>query len=141
MRLSRRQFAALAFAGPFLAARDGRGVAGWRSGPPMPTPRSELTGAVLGGRIYAVGGIAQLGITPAMQVFDSARGKWQRLASVPQGRHHAAMAAVGVRLILTGGFDSLPFGAGDAVNETWIYDPGRDSWAAGPPMPGRRADE
>jgi len=139
MRLSRRQFAALAFAGPFLATREGNGAEGWRSGPPMPTPRSELTGAALGGRIYAAGGIAQLGITPALQAFDPARAEWQRLASVPQGRHHGAMAALGGRLILTGGFDNLPFGAEDAVGETWIYNPIRDAWAAGPPMPGRRA--
>lgn len=139
MRLSRRQFAALALAGPFLTARDGRGAAGWRSGPPMLTARSELAGAALDGRIYAVGGIAQLGITPAMQVFDPARSEWQRLASVPEGRHHSSMAALSGRLILTGGFDSLPFGAEDTVDETWIYGPIRDAWAAGPPMPGRRA--
>jgi N-acetylneuraminic acid mutarotase len=139
MRLSRRQFAALALAAPFLATRHSKGAGGWRSGPPMPTPRSELTGAALDGRIYAAGGVAQLGITPAMQVFDPAAGEWRRLSSVPQGRHHAAMAALGGRLVLTGGFDSLPFGAGDAVDETWIYDPGKDSWNAGLAMPGRRA--
>src|SRR5262245_22471739 len=139
MRLSRRRLAmaALAVAAPFLATRRGR-AEGWRSGPPMPTARSELTGAAVDGRIYAVGGIAQLGITPALQVFDPAASEWSRLASAPQGRHHAAMAALGGRLILTGGFDNLPFGADDAADETWIYDPGQDSWRSGPPMPGRR---
>jgi N-acetylneuraminic acid mutarotase len=139
MRLSRRQFAALALAAPFLATHNSKGAGGWRSGPPMPTARSELTGATLGGRIYAADGVAQLGITPAMQLFDPAAGEWRPLSSVPQGRHHAAMAALGGRLILTGGFDNLPFGAGDAVDETWIYHPDKDSWRLGPAMPGRRA--
>jgi N-acetylneuraminic acid mutarotase len=139
MRLSRRQFVALGLSTPFLATRHSDGAEGWRSGPPVPTARSELTGAALGGRVYAVGGIAQLGITPALQTFDPAGGEWRRLSSVPQGRHHAAMVALDGRLILTGGFDNLPFGPGDAVGETWIYDPDRDSWTSGPPMPGRRA--
>ena len=139
MRLSRRQFAALALCGPFLASRETRGESSWRQGPPMPTPRSELTGAVLDGRVYAAGGIAQLGITPALQVFDPARDEWRRLPAVPQARHHAAMAELGGRLFLTGGFSRLPFGDDDAVGETWIYDPADDVWEAGPAMPGRRA--
>src|SRR5262245_5431284 len=138
MRLSRRQFALAALSMPFIAARQSSAAGGWHSGPPMPTARSELTGAALDGRVYAVGGIAQLGITPAMQLFDPAAGEWRRIPSAPQGRHHAAMAALDGRLILTGGFDNLPFGAHDAVDETWIYDPDTDGWRSGPPMPGRR---
>jgi N-acetylneuraminic acid mutarotase len=139
MRLSRRQFAVLALSVPYFASRADAGAGAWRAGPAMPTARSELSGTALAGRIYAVGGIAQLGITTALQVFDPAANEWRRLAPVPQGRHHAAMAALGGRLVVTGGYARLPFGETDAVDETWIYDPGRDSWMAGPPMPGRRA--
>jgi N-acetylneuraminic acid mutarotase len=126
--------AALVIAGAALA-----GEAGWQAATPMPLARSELAAAVLDGRLYAAGGIAQLGATHAFQVYDPADDSWRSLAPLPEPRHHFGMAALDGRIYVSGGFPTLPFFGSDARSQLWVYDPAKDHWQSAAAMPLRRA--
>ena len=99
--------------GPGHPAAEG----GWTAAAPMPLARSELNAAVADGRLYVAGGIAQLGATPALQVYDPASDSWRSLAPMPEPRHHFGMAALEGRLYVSGGYRDLPFGADTARAE------------------------
>jgi N-acetylneuraminic acid mutarotase len=105
----------------------------------MPLPRSELNAAVAGDRLYVAGGIAQLGATPAFQVYDPAGNSWRSLAQMPEPRHHFGMAALDGRIYVSGGYGDLPFGADTARAEVWAYDVEADRWSAMADLPAPRA--
>ena len=125
--------AALLATGPHASAAGDA----WSPGAPMPTARSEIALAVLDGRIYVAGGLAQFGTTAAFQVYDPAADRWQKLTSLPERRHHAGLAALGGRVYLTGGYRDLSFS--DPGRQTWAYDPAADRWHQVADMPGPRA--
>ncbi len=103
----------------------------------MPKARSEVAVAVLEGRIYVAGGLAQLGPTAAFEVYDSAADSWRELAPLPEALHHAGLAALDGRIYLTGGYDSMSFTPDSA--RAWVYDPKTDAWSRIADMPGPRA--
>jgi len=110
---------------------------GWTAGAPMPTARSEIAAAELGGRIYVAGGLAQFGTTDAFEVYDPASNSWKELAPLPEGRHHLALTALGDKLYLTGGYADLSFSPNRKTG--WAYDPKKNEWQPIADMPGPRA--
>ena len=54
----------------------------------MPSARSELTSAVLDGRIYVAGGIAQLGASTDFAVYDPQADVWAELPPLPESALH-----------------------------------------------------
>jgi N-acetylneuraminic acid mutarotase len=112
---------------------------GWTVAAPMPLARSELSAAVAGNRLYAAGGIAQLGATPAFQVYDPADDSWRSLAQMPEPRHHFGMTALDGRIYVSGGYRDLPFGADTARAEVWAYDLEADRWSEMADLPAPRA--
>lgn len=111
----------------------------WTTAAPMPLARSELNAVAVDGRLYVAGGIAQLGTSPAFQVYDPIADGWRSLAPLPQPRHHFGLAALDGRIYLAGGFDTLPFGADQARRETWIYDIAANAWSRAADLPAGRA--
>ncbi len=84
----------------------------WALKAPMPTPRSGVAYAVIGDKIYVAGGEAQ---TPeyfaafrALEVYDPATNRWEKLPSMPIPRHGIAGAALGNRFHLVGGYAQSP---------------------------------
>src|SRR5262245_42689773 len=63
----------------------------WTQGPAMPSSRTEVAVAEVGGKIYVVGGF---GGERELEIYDQAADRWSRGASFPREVHHAA--AVGV---------------------------------------------
>jgi N-acetylneuraminic acid mutarotase len=112
---------------------------GWTTAAPMPLARSELNAAVADGRLYVAGGIAQLGATPALQVYDPASDSWRSLTQMPEPRHHFGMAGLDGQLYVSGGYRDLPFGADTARDEVWAYDAGADKWTRIANLPAPRA--
>ena len=90
-------------------------------------------------RLYAAGGIAQLGATPAFQVYDPAGDSWRSLAPMPEPRHHFGMAALDGRIYVSGGYRDLPFGADTARAEVWAYHIEADRWSEMADLPAPRA--
>lgn len=99
----------------------------------MPTPRSEMSAAVLDGRIYVPGG---LGGMRAFEVFDPDANTWQSLARLPNARHHLMTAAHSGCMYVFGGAGERWRAAATAT--AWAHDPTVDRWHSAADMPGVR---
>jgi non-specific serine/threonine protein kinase len=75
----------------------------WRALPPVPEARGGTGAAVLGGRIFSVGGEAPQGTIPSVYAYRIASGRWEQLPDLPTPRHGLAVAAVGMRLYAIAG--------------------------------------
>lgn len=120
----------------------------WSQARPMLTHRSEHGAAVLGGKIYVVGGFAGpdrnfTGVSREVEVYDPAADAWTRVAPIPDALHHAGVAASDSLLYVTGGYltteDPRAPSAWIEVNTTWVYDPRADRWSRAADMPRPRA--
>lgn len=71
----------------------------WTAGQDMPTPRSHLSLATLGGKLYALGGIERswLGdrVSRANEEYDPAADLWQRRASMPDRLYDCGAGGAG----------------------------------------------
>lgn len=113
----------------------------WETARPAPMARNSAAGAVLDGKLFVAGGrTVDGGGTGRLDRYDPARDRWDTLAPIPAspatGRQVGgglAMAEAGGRLIAFGG-EWFEGRGGGVFAETWIYDPARDAWTAGPAM-------
>ena len=103
----------------------------------MPTARSELSSAVLEGRIYVGGGIAQLGTTTAFEAYDPLADAWEELPPLAEDLHHLAAAATAGRVYITGGYADIAFS--EKSPRAWVYDSGPRQWTRVADMPAPRA--
>jgi N-acetylneuraminic acid mutarotase len=103
----------------------------WIVDAPMPNPRNHLGYALMGGKIYAIGGQHRLNETTGndaeVDAFDVVTGVWTRVADLPQPRshtHNSTFVMGGNRLVIAGGSgpqraaltDLLEY---DAINNRW----------------------
>lgn len=80
------------------ALRRGR----WRALPRPPEPRAAAAAAVVGSKLYVVGGVGPNGLARRMLVFDLVRGRWST-APGPEPREHLAATAVAGMVVAVGG--------------------------------------
>lgn len=127
-------------------AQEPGDIGRWSSGPPAPTKRTEVTAAALRGKIYLIGGFEEpsltnipgLTISGRVEVYDPAAGRWNSIAPLPVGLHHAGAAVIGDRLYVAGGFTRSFLSVWHPVSTLYVYDPDQDSWSEGPSMPTAR---
>jgi hypothetical protein len=109
----------------------------WVAKSAMPAPRHHFATAVLGGRIFVIGGDdPAAGVIPApavarVDVYDPATDTWSTGPALPVERMDAVAAEVGGRIYLAGGrglYDPM-------VATLFVYDPTADVWSAGAAMP------
>jgi N-acetylneuraminic acid mutarotase len=105
----------------------------WTSGAPMPTPRTEVTAAVLEDEIYVMGGFDEFGqVTDIVEVYNIANNTWSRAAApLPEPLHHTAAASYNGKIYVVGGY-TAPW---SPTNRVFIYDPIQNNWHEGNPMP------
>lgn len=121
-----------------LVRIDGR----WETARPAPTARNSAAAAVLDGAIWVAGGrTVSGGGTGRLDRYDPAADRWDALAPIPRSYAQnnqvgggLAMAEAGGRLVAFGGEWFARGGGGGVFAETWLYDPARDLWEAGPAM-------
>lgn len=113
----------------------------WTSLAPMPTPRAGLAAAVVGNRLFAIGG--RTGATPAsgvalaaVEAYDIAAGTWSTVAPLPVAVMDTYAVAHGGKIYVIGGATTGPV----PVGTVQIYDVAKDSWSLGSPMPTARAN-
>jgi N-acetylneuraminic acid mutarotase len=108
----------------------------WTAGAPMPTPRTEVTAALLDDNIYVIGGFDELGqVTDIVEVYNIANNTWSKTAAVlPEPLHHTAAASYNGKIYVVGGY-TAPW---SPSNKLFIYDPVQNSWQEGRPMPTAR---
>src|SRR5438094_6453952 len=94
----------------------------WELRAPMPSARTEVAAAELGGKIYVMGGYEKNG--DLLEEYDPAKDSWRRRASLPRPLHHVGTASVGGKIYVIGGYIS---GEGP-VSTVYEYDPAADQW-------------
>lgn len=107
----------------------------WTELADMPTARGGAGVAVVGKRIYVVGGIAGTVSLDAVESFDTRTGRWSRHAPMPTRRDHLGVAASGGQVYAV---------AGRKEDERSLkaferYDPAADEWTTLPPIPEHKA--
>ena len=108
----------------------------WTSLPDMPRARDHFHAAVVGGRMYAIGGRQGDRLTPFgfNDAYRFATGTWTTgLAELPTPRGGYASAVVQGRILIIGGE-----GAGLAYPTVEAYDPASDTWMRLADMPTAR---
>lgn len=111
----------------------------WEPLPALPAPRSSHDAAVVGGTLFVVGGWQLRGKDTkptwhnSVWTFDVSQPAraWAAI-SQPFKRRGLAAAALGSRLYCLGGMDA----EGNTSLAVDVYDPARQSWSAGPELPG-----
>src|ERR687898_927983 len=101
----------------------------WTTGAPIPTPRSEIAGAALNGKVYIIGGFDETGqSTTTVEVYDPIADKWTTAATLPQPLDHTAAASYDGKLYVVGG----GYLSRDALSDKlFIYDPTINKWTEG----------
>ena len=113
----------------------------WDRARPAPMARNSAAGAVLDGKLFVAGGrTVEGGGTGRLDRYDPTADRWDTLAPIPAspatGRQVGgglAMAEANGKLVAFGG-EWFEGRGGGVFAETWIYDPARDVWSAGPAM-------
>src|SRR2546425_3293326 len=73
----------------------------WELRAPMPSARTEVAAAELGGKIYVMGGYEKNG--DLVEEYDPAKNSWRRRASLPRPLHHIGATAVDGKIYVIGG--------------------------------------
>ncbi len=113
-------------------------ASGWRPLPSAPLERTEVGAARIGDSIYVVGGfLPPTETVAAVERYDIARARWQRLAPMPIAVNHPAVAALDGYLYVYGGYTDSSFGP--VTGALQRFDPRRGRWQQLPPSPSPRA--
>jgi N-acetylneuraminic acid mutarotase len=105
----------------------------WTRKADMPAPRWGHGAAVVGGKLYVVGGIGGNEDGPVLE-YDPQSDHWARRAALPTPRDHLSVLTVGNKLYAIGGRRQ-----GENVAAVEVYDPATDRWAAAAPLPTPRS--
>jgi N-acetylneuraminic acid mutarotase len=107
----------------------------WVELSPTPIKRTESSSALIGDKIYVLGGFTPKGISRQVDVWDPNSGEWSQIIPLPRGLHHTTASAVNGKLYVIGGFDS---GTWRPVGVNYEYDPVIHRWTQRASMPTSR---
>lgn len=103
----------------------------WKRLLDKPTPVSEVSGTVLGGKIYIPGGLlASGGLSNLLEIYDPQQDEWTRGANLPIPLSAYGLTSFEGKLYLFGGWEGEEF-----TNTVYEYDPELDKWTPLPDMP------
>ena len=98
----------------------------------MPTPSYQIAGAVIGTKIYAMGGISNNAYSNRVQVYDVATDTWSTADNLPVAYGYATAGALGNSLYYIGGVNTSAYSAGVYKGE--VMD-GAITWSAARTLP------
>ncbi|MFA5039695.1 MAG: kelch repeat-containing protein [Candidatus Omnitrophota bacterium] len=90
---------------------------------PMPTPRVGFGVAVIGTRIFAIGGL-NCCARSTVEVHDTETNMWTKLSPMPTARHGMAVAVIGHQIWCFGGWD----GSGMTLDVVEVFDADKNEW-------------
>ena len=104
----------------------------WKPGTDMPASRANFATAVVGGKIYAFGGISQVErrgkklrkTLATIDVYDPAADAWQKIGDLPLPRSRVGAAELNGKMYLIGGSSNV---AG-VDKRTEVYDVAANQW-------------
>lgn len=116
---------------------------GWQDLPDLPEPRSSFDAAVLGDRIYVVGGWAMKGQDEtewlkSAHVLDLSKEtlRWETLPEPPFQRRALSVAARNGKIYVIGGMQSR----GGPTTRVDVFDVASQTWSRGPNLNGEGMD-
>ena len=96
-----------------------------------------MAAATDGKQIFLLGGYAPgLAMPRALQAYDAQANRWSSPSMIPEGINHTAVAHVGGRIYVVGGWRGVNR---DPTGAVQIYDIATQRWSSGAPMPTPRA--
>jgi DNA-binding CsgD family transcriptional regulator len=106
----------------------------WGRGTAKPTPVTYVSGAAIETDVYVPGGCDGTGTPMRMvEVYDTVADTWREVSPLPEPRCAHALAPMGGKLYLFGGWNGDEY-----VATTYVYDPQADVWTEETPMPTKR---
>jgi N-acetylneuraminic acid mutarotase len=115
----------------------------WQALSPLPRGRSSHDAAILGSKVYVVGGWELKGQagndwheTAYVCDLADANPQWKEIAKPPFNRRALAVATYAGKVYVIGGMDD----SNETTTGTDIYDPQSNAWSKGPAMPGQGFD-
>ncbi len=109
----------------------------WTAGAPLQTGRAGLSAAVLGNKVYAVGGSGILMPLGNTETYQPGMGGWRIDADLPVGLESFGMAVLNGKIYAAGGYAADT--DGHPTERMWEFDPVEDDWIQGPSMPSPRS--
>ncbi len=102
----------------------------WSKLDPKPVPVTDVSAAVIGGKIYIPGGRTQSGeITDILEIYSPLEESWEKGADLPVGLSGYAIVPYEGNLYLFGGWDGESY-----RNNVYEYNPEQDRWREMTPM-------
>jgi N-acetylneuraminic acid mutarotase len=99
-----------------------------------PAPHLMGVAAVIGGKLYVVGGYDATGrITAALHRYDPATSSWSTKANMPTARVELAAGVLAGKLYAIGGYNNT-----SELNTVEVYDPVTNTWMTRASMPTAR---
>jgi N-acetylneuraminic acid mutarotase len=89
---------------PLFSEVDSGGT--WVELAPTPIKRTKSSSALVGDKIYLLGGFTPKCILKKVNVWDIKSSTWSRIVPLPRGLHHTTASVVDGKLYFIGGFDS-----------------------------------
>lgn len=107
----------------------------------MPTARLSAASAVINGFIYVAGG-QRTGITTtgALERYDPVANTWTALAPMPASREALTGGNVNGQFCVSSGRLAAPSPTGNALAQTFCYNPTSNAWTFGPNIVTPRAE-
>ena len=101
----------------------------------MPTARGFLSGTIVNGKIYVIGGVenTQLYGTSLVEMYDPATGHWATMENMPEARCSHATCTYNGKIYVFGG--AAPRLNSAAKNNVYEYDPQTNTWTQKADMP------
>jgi predicted secreted protein/N-acetylneuraminic acid mutarotase len=122
-------FLALGLAAVCPAAEDT-----WTFKADMHTARTFVSGCVVDGKIYVIGGAPNSSsVTSSVEMYDPTTDTWTRLANMPSARCAHATCAFDGKIYVFGG--TSPNMWSIAKKNVYVYDPQTDTWTQKADMP------
>jgi N-acetylneuraminic acid mutarotase len=124
---------------PFLLVKkvNAQEDGSWTTLEPMPTARSGLGVAVVGGKIYAIGGQNGDGVLNVTEEYDPVTNQWTFKTSMPTARSDFGIAVFQNKIYVIGGTNGSGITVGESLltGVTEVYDPITDTWETKTSMP------
>jgi N-acetylneuraminic acid mutarotase len=98
----------------------------WTQKTPMPALRGEVAAAVVGDKLYALGGSVNRQAVARNEEYDPATDRWRERAPLPQPRDHLGVAVLDGKIYAFGGFTSSVHQG--STNVVFEYNPATDFW-------------
>lgn len=126
----------LSFQSPTLPtdAQAGQTTGRWTLYPPLTIGRAGLGLAFFEGRLFAIGGTREGGLTTRLvEVYDPGSERWTEGATKPHAASNISAAVLGDPIYVPGGCNN---DTGQALDVLDIYDPTMDRRLTAPALPG-----